>query len=63
MGFLLGSKNALRDESEKNLAPLNVIDFNETQTIYVYYNPESVRDISVNSFLAFLKTTSRTSNI
>ena len=63
MGFLLGSKNALRDESEKNLAPLNVIDFNEKQTIYVYYNPESVRDISVNSFLAFLKTTSRTSNI
>ena len=59
MGFLLGSKNALRDESEKNLAPLSVIDFAETQTIYVYYNPESARDISVNSFLSFLKTTAQ----
>lgn len=59
MGFLLGSKNALLDESEKNLAPLNVIDFNETQTVYVYYNPESIRDISVNSFLSFLKTASQ----
>ena len=59
MGLLLGSKNALRDESERNLAPLNLIDFNETQTVYVYYNPESARDISINSFLSFLKTASQ----
>ena len=56
MGLLLGSKNALRDESEKELTALNVIDFNEKQLVYVYYNPESARDISVNSFLSFLKT-------
>ena len=59
LGLLLGSKNALRDESEKNLAALNVIDFNETQAVYVYFNPESIRDISVNSFLSFLKTTAQ----
>ena len=59
LGLLLGSKNALRDESEKNLTALNVIDFNETQSVYVYFNPESVRDISVNSFLSFLKTTAQ----
>ena len=57
MGLLLGSRNALRDESEKELTALNVIDFNEKQLVYVYYNPESMRDISVNSFLSFLKTT------
>ena len=57
MGLHLGSRNALRDESEKELTALNVIDFNEKQLVYVYYNPESMRDISVNSFLSFLKTT------
>ena len=56
MGLLLGSKNALRDESEKGLAALNVVDFNEKQMVYVYYNPESTRDISVNSFISFLRT-------
>lgn len=62
MGLLLGSKNALLDDSEKNLTQLNIIDFNETQTVYVYYNPESIRDISINSFLSFLKTSSQSLN-
>ena len=55
MGLILGSKKALKDESEKNLTALNVIDFNETQSVYVYHNPENTRDLSVNSFLSFLK--------
>ncbi len=59
MGLLLGSKNALRDESEKNLTALNVIDFNETQAVYVYFNPESEKDVSISSFLSFLKTAAK----
>ena len=35
MGLALGSISALADQSEKNLAALNVTDFNETQLIYV----------------------------
>ena len=57
MGLLLGSKNALRDESEKGLTALNVVDFKENQMVYVYYNPESIKDITVNSFISFLRTT------
>jgi DNA-binding transcriptional LysR family regulator len=56
MGLLLGSKNALRDESERKLTALNVIDFNEKQMVYVYYTPESMKDLSVNSFISFLRT-------
>jgi DNA-binding transcriptional LysR family regulator len=59
MGLLLGSKSALRDETEKNLTALNVVDFSETQAVHVYYNPERMKDISVKSFLSFLKTTTQ----
>ena len=61
MGMLLGSKSALRDESEKNLTALNVVDFIETQAVYVYYNSERIKDISVSSFLSFLKTATQLS--
>ena len=62
LGLLLGSKNALRDETEKGLAALNVVDFNEKQMVYVYYNPESVKDISINSFISFLRTAEKLLN-
>ena len=56
MGLFLGSRNALLDESEKNLAALNVTDFNETQSVYVYHSAMDECDVSLSGFLAFLKT-------
>ncbi|MBE6534800.1 MAG: LysR family transcriptional regulator [Ruminococcaceae bacterium] len=56
MGLFLGSRRALSDDSEKNLAALNITDFNETQSVYVYYTLSAKSNISLNGFLAFLKT-------
>ena len=56
MGLVLGSKRALLDESEKNLIALNVTDFNETQSVYVYHPSIEKCDVSLSGFLAFLKT-------
>ena len=56
MGLYLGSRNALLDESEKNLAALNITDFNETQSVYVYHTSPQKTDISLKGFLAFIKT-------
>lgn len=55
MGLMLGSKRALHSESEKNIAALNITDFNEIQSIYVYYRMADEKDISLESFLSFLK--------
>lgn len=55
MGLSLGSKRALLDESEKNLTALNISDFNETQSIYVYHTPTQKSGVAQNSFLAFLE--------
>jgi len=56
MGLVLGSRRALLDESEKNLTALNITDFNETQSVYVYHSPIENCNISLSGFLAFLKT-------
>lgn len=56
MGLFLGSRRALLDESEKNLTALNITDFNETQSVYVYHPPIESCNISLSGFLAFLKT-------
>ena len=54
MGLSLGSKRALLEESEKNLTALNITDFNETQSLYVYYRPTDPMDVALNGFLSFL---------
>ena len=59
MGLFLGSKRALLDDSEKNITALNVIDFNETQSIYVYHHNADKCGVSLNSFLAFLEAKGR----
>jgi len=56
MGLLLGSKRALSDESEKNITALNITDFNETQSIYVYYRYKEKNNVSLDGFLAFLNS-------
>ena len=55
MGLYLGSRRALVDDSEKNLAALNVVDFDETQSIYVYHTPFEKCSVSLKGFIAFLK--------
>ncbi|MBQ9760153.1 MAG: LysR family transcriptional regulator [Clostridia bacterium] len=55
MGLLLGSKRALQEAGEKNLTALNVTDFNETQSIYVYHRPTDTINVALNGFLSFLK--------
>ena len=37
MGLTLGAYRALKDNTQDNISPLNVIDFNETQSVYVFY--------------------------
>jgi len=56
MGLILGSKSALSDESEKNITALNITDFNETQSIYVYYHSVKKSNVSLDGFLAFLNS-------
>ena len=63
MGLFLGSKRALLDKSESNLTALNIVDFNETQSIYVYHTPIEKCDVSLSSFLAFLKTNGHKNDI
>lgn len=55
MGLFLGSRRALLDESEKNITALNISDFNETQSIYVYHTPMNKCNVSLSGFLAFLE--------
>lgn len=63
MGLFLGSRRALLDESESNLTALNITDFNETQSIYVYHTSTEKYDVSLGSFLAFLKTSGQEAGI
>ena len=37
MGLTLGAHRALTDNTKKGIAPLKVTDFNETQSVYVFY--------------------------
>ena len=60
MGLLLGSVQALQEESEKNITALNVTDFNETQSICVYYRSTEKNEVSRNGFLTFLKVKGQT---
>ena len=37
MGLTLGAARALNDSTQGNISPLRVMDFNETQSVYVFY--------------------------
>ena len=53
MGLTLGAYRALKDNTQDNIAPLNVTDFNETQSVYVYYRANG-QNASVTDFCNFL---------
>ena len=58
MGLVLGSMHSLQEESQRELVPLNVTDFNEVQLVYVYY-ASPVSSSVLEQFLDFLKSKSR----
>lgn len=56
MGLTLGSRKGLREELEENITALDVSDFVEAQSIYVFHRtPESNHQVLKN-FLEFLKS-------
>ncbi|MBQ8803137.1 MAG: LysR family transcriptional regulator [Tyzzerella sp.] len=54
MGLSLGTKKALKDDIQKELVALDVIDFCETQLVYVYHRQVRNNDDALKSFLEFL---------
>lgn len=53
MGLTLGAYRALEDHTQDNIAPLNVTDFNETQSVYVFYR-ENAHNNTIKYFCQFL---------
>ena len=54
MGLTLGAYRALDDHTQNDIAPLKVLDFNETQSVYVFYKSGSDCNIWVKEFCDFL---------
>lgn len=52
MGLTVGSYRALDDIEKKDIAPLKVIDFDETQFVYVFY--KDTHNIYIKEFCDFL---------
>ena len=52
MGLTLGSHRALDDIEKKDISPLKVMDFDETQFVYVFY--KNTRNIHIKEFCDFL---------
>ena len=61
MGLMMGSRKALLDKTEENIVPLNVVDFNEIQAVYVYHRKLETGDRVLKDFLNFLLQKSRES--
>lgn len=55
MGLTLGSYRALSDEVEKDVVALDIIDFNEIQSVYVYHRRFEPGDCTLLEFCEFLK--------
>lgn len=56
MGLTLGSRRALQEELEENITALNVSDFEEVQSIYVFHRTPENNHQALKSFLEFLKS-------
>lgn len=59
MGLTIGSISALKGYDQRNIIPLHVADFCETQLVYVYHRPIQSNEAYFLDFLNFL---SRQSN-
>ena len=54
MALTLGSYRALSDQTQNDIIPLKVLDFNETQSVYVFYKNTPNIDIHIKEFCDFL---------
>ena len=54
MGLTLGAYRALQDNTQENISPLNVTDFNETQSVFVFYRPNGKSKGNIRAFCDFL---------
>lgn len=59
LGLAVGSRHSLLEEEQKNLVALDVSDFKENQSVYVYHRKAERGDAALRSFTAFLRTKSR----
>lgn len=55
-GLTIGAYNAQNDIIKSNMVPLNVIDFNETQNVFVYYREKALNNSILKQFSDFLYT-------
>ena len=53
MGLTLGAYRALSDDTQDHISPLKVIDFNETQLVYVFYQADN-GNVYTKAFRDFL---------
>ena len=56
LGLTIGAYRALDDNTQNAIAPLTVIDFNETQNVYVYYQDGKDTRPALKHFREFLYT-------
>lgn len=52
MGLTLGAYRALEDHTQTNISALHIVDFNEIQSVYVFYRQTDNR--TINAFCNFL---------
>ena len=54
MGLTLGAFRALDDQTQTNMSALRVTDFNETQSVFVFYRDTGENHASIKAFCDFL---------
>lgn len=54
LGLTIGAYRALGDSTQNAIAPLTVVDFNETQHVYVYYRATRYNSPALKMFRDFL---------
>lgn len=54
MGLTLGAFRALEDQTQTNMSALRITDFNETQSVYVFYRDTGENYPSIKAFCDFL---------
>lgn len=54
MGLTLGAYRALNDHTQDGIVPLKVVDFDETQSVYVFYRKSRDLNIPLKNFCDFL---------
>lgn len=54
MGLTLGAFRALKDNTQNGISPLKVLDFNEMQSVYVFYKASRKDNIYIKDFCDFL---------